>query len=73
MEVTVTDLTADGCAIRLPKAQLRVKQKVSIKLESLEFVTGVVSHFDANAATIQFDRPLYGPVIEHLRRQYFPK
>jgi hypothetical protein len=69
-DVAVTDLTADGCCIVKPNVELRLKQKVSIKLESLDFIKGSVRWSNETTAGIEFERPLYGPVVEHLQRIY---
>jgi hypothetical protein len=70
IDVYVTDLTAEGCCIVAPKSELRIHQEVSIKLESLDFIKGRIGWSNENAAGIEFERPLYGPVVEHLQRIY---
>ncbi len=69
-DVAVMDLTVDGCCIALPGVELRLKQQVSIKLESLDFIKGRISWSSEPGAGIEFERPLYGPVVEHLLRTY---
>jgi len=67
-DVSVTDLTVDGCCIVLQNVELRLKQQVSIKLESLDFIKGRINWSSESGAGIEFERPLYGPVVEHLLR-----
>lgn len=70
VDVSVIDLTADGCRIAKPSIELRVKQQVAVKLESLDYLKGCVRWSDESTAGIEFERPLYGPVFEHLQRIY---
>ena len=69
-DVVVTNLTAEGCCIAKPDIRLRAQQRVSIKLESLEYLLGHVKWALESTAGIEFDRPLYGPVAEHLQRRF---
>ena len=69
-DVAVTDLTVDGCSIALQGVELRQKQAVSIKLESLDFIKGRITWSSETGAGLEFERPLYGPVVEHLLRTY---
>lgn len=69
-DVVVTDLTAEGCCIAKPDLRLRVPQRISIKLESLEYMLGHIKWALDSTAGIQFDRPLYGPVAEHLQQRF---
>jgi len=39
---------------------------VVIRPEGLEGLTGVIRWIEGNRAGIQFDRPIYGPVFDHL-------
>ena len=70
IDVSVIDLTADGCRIAKPSIELRVRQQVAIKLESLDYLKGSVRWSDDSTAGIAFERPLYGPVFEHMQRIY---
>ena len=70
LDVVVTDLTAEGCCIAKPDIRLMSDQRVSIKLESLEYMLGHVKWAFESTAGIEFDRPLYGPVAEHLQRKF---
>jgi hypothetical protein len=69
-DVVVTDLTAEGCCIAKPEIRLRDRQRVSIKLEAIDYLLGTVKWAQASTAGIEFDRPLYGPVAEHLQRRF---
>ena len=70
VDIAVTDLTIFGCSIIKPPVELRKKQVVSIKLEYLDYVKGIVRWSSQDTAGIEFDRPLYAPVAEHLQKVY---
>jgi hypothetical protein len=69
-DTAVLDLSAEGCCITSSKLGLRPSQRISIKLESLEYVHGFIKWALDSSAGIEFDRPLYGPVAEHLQRHF---
>jgi hypothetical protein len=68
--VTIVDLSAEGCCISYPGSTLKVGQQVSIKPATMEGLAGTVCWVSAEGAGIEFDRPLYAPVVEHLQREY---
>jgi hypothetical protein len=43
---------------------------VTIKPSTMDGIAGVVRWVSAEGAGIEFDCPLYGPVVEHLQRAY---
>ena len=49
---------------------LNVGQRIIIKLESMEGTSATVRWVTNEEAGLEFDRPLYGPVVEHLQRIY---
>ena len=66
--VSITDLTAEGCCIS--GGGLHVGQGVTIKPELFEALAGTVRWVSADEAGVEFDRPLYGAVAEHLQQEY---
>jgi hypothetical protein len=60
------DLSAEGCCLVTRAICFRVGARIVIRPDGLEGVTGVVRWISANRAGIEFDHPLYGPIIEHL-------
>lgn len=50
--------------------RFRVGARVVIRPEGLEGVTGIVRWVDATKAGIEFDAPLYGPIVEHMWKTY---
>ena len=50
-----------------------VGARVVIKPDGMEAISGVVRWLADRRAGVQFDMPLYGPVVEHLSQQYSPR
>jgi hypothetical protein len=69
-EVVITDLTASGCCIFAKGVLPRAGVAVRIRPENFEAIAGVVRWARDGQAGIEFDRPLYGPVAEHLQRVF---
>ncbi|MBO9725290.1 MAG: PilZ domain-containing protein [Novosphingobium sp.] len=64
----ISDITAEGCCVRTSGLLLRVGMRVVIRPQALEGLTGIVRWISADCAGIEFDHPLYGPVVDHLVR-----
>ena len=41
-----------------------------IRPEGMEGLTGVVRWINGNQAGVEFDNPLYAPIVDHLSAQY---
>ncbi len=65
-DVILSDISTDGCGITLANAKVRTGQKVIIRPDTLEGLPGTVCWVIGNRAGVKFDRPLYGPVVDHL-------
>lgn len=70
--VEIMDLTADGCRIFAKGLPMREGQKVRVKPENFQPLPGIVRWAAHDFAGIEFDVPLYPPVVEHLQRQFAP-
>ncbi len=62
----ISDLSCNGCCVDTAGQSLRAGQQVFIKLPSLEYVPGVVRWVQDDNAGIEFSKPLYPAVFEHL-------
>ena len=62
----LADISTHGCCITTASLYLNVGMRVTIKPQGLEGVTGLVRWLSGARAGIEFDRPLYGPVVQHL-------
>lgn len=65
-DVILSNLSTDGCGLSIGEDMVRPGQVVSVKLPSLEPLHGVVCWVKGKQAGVKFERPLYGPVLEHL-------
>lgn len=64
----ISDISPQGCCISTNGLFVRVGLKVVIRPEGLEGVLGTVRWIDGERAGIEFDKPLYEPVVDHLAR-----
>lgn len=70
--VEIMDLTSDGCRIFAKALPMRVDQRVVLKPKNFQALAGLVRWIEHDFAGIQFESPLYAPVVEHLQRQFGP-
>lgn len=66
------DISAQGCCLVTRTICFRVNSRIIIRPQGLEGVTGVVRWISASKAGVEFDSPLYPPVVEHLWNTYGP-
>jgi hypothetical protein len=69
-DVTIVDLTAEGCRIFTKALPLSEGLKLRIRPLNFESLPGAVRWVRGGFAGIQFDKPLYGPVADHLQRVF---
>ncbi len=65
-DAVLSDLSSEGCGLSITRLKLRPALRVIVKPESLEGLSGTVCWVRDGRAGVQFDRPLYAPVLEHL-------
>lgn len=65
-EAYLCDISTHGCRIVTRSLYLSVGMRVTIKPEGMEAIGGVVRWLGQDGAGVEFDNPLYGPVVEHL-------
>ena len=68
--VVITDISSGGCCIESCALTVKKGDLVVIQPEGLEGLCGRVRWIDRQMAGIEFAQPLYGPVVEHLRRTH---
>ena len=66
----VTDLSAHGCRIRRCSYPFEPGTPVFVRLEGLAPIRGTVRWYQVDESGIEFDQPLYLPVLEHLLAQW---
>ena len=69
-DVVITDLSTGGCRIESRSTTLRPGDLVLVRPEGLEGQPGVVCWVERNCVGIKFERPLYGPVVEHICQKH---
>lgn len=47
---------------------LKARQLIVVRMQGLEGLTGKVVWTNGKRAGVKFERPLYGPVVEHIVR-----
>lgn len=62
----ISDISTEGCCIRPTSLRFRVGSRVMIRPPGMEVLTGVVRWISGGVAGVEFDRPIYGPVLDHL-------
>ena len=68
--VMITDLTAQGCRLFLRALPVTVGLRIRVKPDTFEPLSGVVRWVRRGDAGVEFDKPLYGPVAEHIQAQF---
>lgn len=66
----VCDITAEGCGVKLHSVKPMVGMRVLVKPNGLEALSGVIRWAEKGRCGVQFDSPLYGPVVDHLCQLY---
>lgn len=69
-EGEISDISSEGCCLRMRGLYFRVGARLIIRPQGLEGMPGVVRWISSDLAGVEFDRPLYGPVLDHLARSY---
>ena len=70
MDISVTELSAVGCQIVSRTLMLKAGQEISIRFDTIELLPGFVRWSIGETADIEFERPLYEPVADHLAARY---
>jgi hypothetical protein len=66
----IRDLSSRGCRVESLAITLHAGDLVVVTPAMLEGQCGTVRWVQGNTAGIEFATPLYGPVVEHLHRQF---
>ncbi|WP_239807302.1 PilZ domain-containing protein [Croceicoccus hydrothermalis] len=67
IQAEVTDLSEAGCACATPSVWMRSGAQVTIRIGSLGPIDATIRWVNDRQVGIEFHRPVYGPVFEHLR------
>ncbi len=66
----MVDLSAGGCCIEASEKTPRIGSKVILRPEGLDGLTAKVQWATGRQFGAAFDRPIYGPVLEHFVRKH---
>lgn len=66
----LSDISTKGCCITTRDLSLSVGSRLVVRPEGLEGLTGVVRWIDGSRAGVEFETPLYAPVMEHLAKRH---
>lgn len=66
----ISDISTQGCCVRVRSLQLRVGSHVVIRPQGLEALGGTVRWIARDCAGVEFDQAIYGPVVDHLVRMH---
>ena len=69
-DVVIVDLSETGCRVFAKALPLSAGLRLRIRPQQFESLAGVVCWVNQGFAGIDFDKPLYGPVAEHLQRVF---
>lgn len=68
--VVIHDLSAFGCRIAAGSLAVQPGARVIVKPGTMEGLTGTVRWVGRQVAGIEFEQPLYAPLVDHLHRTY---
>lgn len=66
----VCDLSTHGCCLVLRSLRPIVGGRILIKTDTIEALSGVIRWAQDSRCGVEFDAPLYEPVVDHLCREY---
>lgn len=69
----ISDISPQGCCLTMDSLAVRPGARVVIRPQGLEGFTGVVRWTAGHDAGVEFDTPLYEPVVDHLNRLHAAK
>ena len=62
----ISDISEAGCCLKAQSLFFRVGARVVIKPDGLEGLIGIVRWISRECAGVEFETPIYGPVLDHL-------
>lgn len=66
----ISNISTAGCCVTTPGLFIRVGSRIVIRPDGMEGLTGVVRWTEGNQAGVEFDTPLYAPIVDHLSERY---
>jgi hypothetical protein len=72
-EAQISDISPQGCRLTTHSLAFSPGTRVVIRPQGLEGITGVVRWTEGYSAGVEFDAPLYEPVVDHLSQLHAAK
>lgn len=69
----IADISTEGCRVRMRGLYFRVGTRVVLRPEGLEGLSGIVRWVSKDVAGVEFDRAIYGPVVDHIVSTHAPR
>lgn len=69
-DVVIRDVSEGGCRIAGAVLKMCAGDRLLLRPPGMESLAALVRWANRHEAGVEFERPLYGPVVEHLQRQY---
>ena len=66
----ISNLSPEGCCVTTQGLFVKVGARVIVRPDGMEGLTGVVRWVKGIQAGIEFDTPLYGPIVDHLVERF---
>ena len=67
IQAEITDLSENGCACTVGTVWMQSSDHASLRIGDLGPIDATIRWVNDRQAGIEFHRPVYGPVFEHLR------
>lgn len=62
----ISDISREGCCVHMEHVYFHVGSRVLLRPQGMEIMRGVVRWICGSTAGVEFERPLYEPVVDHL-------
>ncbi|MCK9542213.1 MAG: PilZ domain-containing protein [Novosphingobium sp.] len=66
----ISNISLEGCCVVTNALFVKVGIRVLVKPDGMEGLTGMVRWIDGTRAGIEFDMPLYPPVVDYLAERF---
>lgn len=69
-QVGIADISANGCCLTARAMRVKVGSCIVIRPEGMEGLFATVRWITGDRIGVEFDAPLYEPVVDHLAMRY---
>lgn len=68
----ISDISSEGCCVYMRGMMFRLGTRVMLRPQGMESMSGVVRWIVGDLSGVEFDRPIYPPVVDHIVSVYAP-